>query len=281
MGQKDLTEKNLEYYPDVFADILNTLLYHGEQVVSAKELFPAPTETLYPHNDNTLHNQFHDVSKYVMQDGCIKMQYTLENETKSKRKTVLRKAGYEGAVYREQFDRTESYPVISSILYWGKGYWHQPRSLSQLWSRQQIPNIVKEYIDDIKIHVYDMLHLPKEVRSLFKSDMRIVVDFLAEGKNYFPTQQKIVHVDALLRMLNALTNDTRYESILQNMQEDKNKEGGITMCELLDKYENRGIMRGKVESIRNLMETMKWTAEQAMAALKIPDNEKKQYLSQL
>ena len=26
MGQKDLTEKNLEFYPDVFADIFNALM---------------------------------------------------------------------------------------------------------------------------------------------------------------------------------------------------------------------------------------------------------------
>ena len=71
MGQKDLTEKNLEFYPDVFADIINALLYQGQQIVSASELQPAPTETLYPDSNNKLHNQFHDVSKYLMQDGHI------------------------------------------------------------------------------------------------------------------------------------------------------------------------------------------------------------------
>ncbi len=281
MGQKDLTEKNLEYYPDVFADILNALLYRGEQVVSATELQSAPTETLYPDSNNDLHNQFHDVSKYVIHNGCIKMQYTLENETRAKRKTVLRKAGYQGAVYREQVDGKETYPVISSILYWGKEHWKQPRSFSQLWHEKQIPDIAKEYIDDIKIHVHDMFHLPKEIRNHFKSDMRIVVDYFAEEKEYIPTNQKIVHVEALLRMLKALTNDERYEFLLKNIQIDENKEGGTTMCELLDRYENQGIMRGKEESIRNLMETMKWTAEQAMSALKIPDSEKPKYLQRL
>ena len=48
MGQKDLTQKNLEYYPDVFADILNALLYEGKQVVQPDKLQPAPTETIYP-----------------------------------------------------------------------------------------------------------------------------------------------------------------------------------------------------------------------------------------
>lgn len=280
MGQKDLTEKNLEFYPDVFADILNALLYQGNQVVTAEELRAAPTETLYPGDNGKLRNQFHDVSKYVVQDGNIKMQYTIENETKAKRKAVLRKAGYEGAVYREQFDRKECYPVVSIMLHWGKKRWKQPRVLSRLWGKEQIPKEAGAYIDEIKLHVFDMQHLSKEIRNRFKSDIRIVVDYLAEGENYIPSKQRIVHLEALLRMLKALTGDGRYEAIIQEMPETE-KKGEITMCELLDKYENRGIATGRVEDIRNLMETMKWSAEQAMTALKISDGDKEKYMARL
>ena len=38
MAQKDLTEKNLEYYPDVFADIVNTLLYRGKPILTVEDL---------------------------------------------------------------------------------------------------------------------------------------------------------------------------------------------------------------------------------------------------
>jgi len=260
-------------------------LYRGKQIVSAGDLQSAPTETLYPDGHNRLHNQFHDVSKYLMQNGQITIQYTLENETQAKQKTVLRKAGYQGAVYREQVNRKDTYPVISTILYWGKGHWRHPRSLNQLWHEKPIPDIAKEFIDDVKLHVYDMCHLPQKIRNYFTSDMRIIVDYLAEGKNYTPSTQKIIHTEALLRMLEALTNDERYTFLLQSIQIDEQKEGGTTMCELLDRYENRGIMKGRenmlIESIHNLMDTMKWTAEQAMTALKIPDSEKSKYLARL
>jgi len=98
-------------------------------------------------------------------------------------------------------------------------------------------------------------------------------------------------------MLKALTGDKRYEEIIPEIKNLEKEEGGISMCELLDKYENRGIakglsqgisqgitrgiMQGKEESIRNLMETMKWTAEQAMEALKIPVGERDTYLARL
>jgi len=102
MGQKDLTQKNLEQYPDVFADIINSLLYEGKQIILPATLQPAPTETVYPGDNTDLHNQFQDVSQYVMKNNIIKIQYTLENESKTDRKMLLRQAGYEGAVYRRQ-----------------------------------------------------------------------------------------------------------------------------------------------------------------------------------
>ena len=37
MGQKDLTQKNLEHYPDVFADVINALLYQGKQVAAVPQ----------------------------------------------------------------------------------------------------------------------------------------------------------------------------------------------------------------------------------------------------
>ncbi len=45
--------------------------------------------------------------------------------------------------------------------------------------------------------------------------------------------------------------------------------------------EERGDKRRKLEDIRNLMETMKWTAEQAMTALKVPEEERSKYLQML
>lgn len=38
MAEKDITEKTLEAFDDVFADIVNGLLFQGEKVISAGEL---------------------------------------------------------------------------------------------------------------------------------------------------------------------------------------------------------------------------------------------------
>ena len=252
MGQKDLTEKSLEFYPDVFTDTVNALLYQGKQVVFAENLQAAPTETLYRGKHGKLRNQFQDVSKYEMHQGKIKIQYTLENETGVKKKMILRKVGYAGAVYREQYDRKEVFPFVSVVLFWGRKRWRAPRSMKQLFSNIDTKEQCWKYVDNIVLHVYQMAHLSKEIRERFHSDMRIVVDYLAEGENYVPSMQKIVHLEALLHMLKALTGDVKYEEIIPDMQEEQEKKGGISMCELLDKYERRGMEAG-MERVNKLI----------------------------
>lgn len=246
MGQKDLTEKSLEQYPDVFADVVNVLMHQGRRVLEEECLQMAPTETIYPDAEGQLHNQFHDVSMYEMHAGRIRVQYTLENETKINRKLVLRKAGYLGAVYRRQYDGGAVYPIVSMALYWGKRRWRGARSLRQLVAPEKE---LSKYVDNVHLHVYEMAQLPAEIRSRFQSDMRLVVDFLAEGKDYVPTGQKIVHVEALFRMLSALTEDDRFEELIPKALEVEQAKGEITMCEWLDKYEKLGMEKGMEKGI--------------------------------
>ena len=144
MAQRDLTQKNLEMYPDVFADVLNALYYRGRQVVKEEELLPAPTEGFYLGGGNVLKNQFQDVSMYLLRNGQVRMRYMLENQTKPMRRMVLRKAGYEGAIYRRQLEEKTVYPVAGTVLYWGKGEWSSPRSLRELFAESFEDHAVKE-----------------------------------------------------------------------------------------------------------------------------------------
>jgi len=57
------------------------------------------------------------------------------------------------------------------------------------------------------------------------------------------------------------------------------------MCKGLDDWAKReqekGVARGKIESIKSIMESMKTTAEDAMNLLKIPVEEQAEYLAKL
>ena len=54
-----------------------------------------------------------------------------------------------------------------------------------------------------------------------------------------------------------------------------------TMCNLSKGVEEKGIEKGILFSIKSLMETMGWSAEQAMGGLKIPESERDKYITEL
>ena len=75
------------------------------------------------------------------------------------------------------------------------------------------------------------------------------------------------------------------KEILQNdfsIEMTKTLESEVSiMCNLSKGVEEKGIQKGILLSIRNLMETMGGLAEQAMEGLKIPEEEKRKYLDEL
>lgn len=61
----------------------------------------------------------------------------------------------------------------------------------------------------------------------------------------------------------------------------ENPEGVKEMCKVMEDMRNEAAERVLLQSIKNLMETMKWTADQAMDALKISDTDRIKYEKKL
>ena len=77
----------------------------------------------------------------------------------------------------------------------------------------------------------------------FKSDFRIVADYFVQmgrDEDYIPPRQTIEHVDAVLKLMSALTRDHRFEET----QSEFRKGEAVTMLSVLDKVEARGIQLG-------------------------------------
>lgn len=53
------------------------------------------------------------------------------------------------------------------------------------------------------------------------------------------------------------------------------------MCKALEDMRNEAVERTALQMIRNLMETMKWSADQAMTAMKIPEADQSKYAAKL
>ena len=199
---------------------------------------------------------------------------------------VLRVYGYDGAEYRAQClkenENDPAYPVVTIVLYFGyKKRWDQP---TELYDAVQIPEILKPFVSNVRIIVFEIAWLTDEQVDKFKSDFRIVADYFVQKRknnDYEPTKEKIQHIHALLQLLSVMENDVRFEEILNDEEE-----GGIqNMCDVLDRVEKngekKGIEKAVLDNIKSLMESMKWTAQQAMDTLKIPSVDQSKYASKL
>ena len=104
MGQKDLAEKQLEDYNDVFADILNVLLYTGDRIVDPSELQEADPRSRYM-TKGSYHELERDVAKYWNQCNIHIAFYGIENQTEQDYEMPMRLIGYDGSAYRSQLLR--------------------------------------------------------------------------------------------------------------------------------------------------------------------------------
>ena len=61
--EKDITQKTLEMYNDVFADIINVLLFNGKKVVTEDSLTDVLQESILK-MDGRIRAQYRDIAKY-------------------------------------------------------------------------------------------------------------------------------------------------------------------------------------------------------------------------
>ena len=84
MGQKDITEKLLEDYNDVFADIVNVLVFGGKQRIKEEDLFESRVRSQYKVGKK-LHEEERDAAKYWRKNGVEIALCGLENQTNSEK----------------------------------------------------------------------------------------------------------------------------------------------------------------------------------------------------
>lgn len=136
MHKQDITEKNLEWFNDVFADIVNAFFaINGiDSVINPDDLQDAKARTSYK-SENKVREQERDVAKFWNSpDGeAVICLVGLENQTSIDTYMPLRVIGYEGADYRSQIPVSKKpHFVITIILYFGiTRPWPKRRSLHE------------------------------------------------------------------------------------------------------------------------------------------------------
>ena len=281
MAEKDITEKNLEALNDVFADIVNVLLFKGEQVINEKDLEADTTKSMFK-ADGKIHEQERDVSKF-WKNGEIRISILgIENQTAQDSDMPLRVISYDGASYKQQLldtNQKKRYPVATLVLYFGtEEKWSKAKHLYDCF---EVPEKLKPFVNDYKINVFNIAFLSPKTISMFKSDFKIIAEYFRAkrlNQKYKGSKEKLKHANETLKMFSALTGDDSFEKVYN---EGNFKKGGITMCDVVERIRNDGRTEGRIEGrteeqeriIMNLIESNAGTIEQIATWVKLPVKE--------
>ena len=247
MGQTDITEKILEDYNDVFADIINGLIFNGEQRILPESLENTQVHSQYKAEDGKVHELERDVAKY-WKDKKVELAICgIENQSSVEKNMPFRIVGYDGASYRSQLleERKEILPVMTIVLYFGTNrHWYGKKNIKGL---MKIPEELNDYINDYEMKVFEIAWLTEAEIDRFHSDFKIVANFFVQkrkNKNYIPDDPtEIRHVDEVLKLLQVMTGDERYLTIFQE------KKGVRSMCDVAERLEKMGIEKGLKQGI--------------------------------
>ena len=275
LKEKDVAEKVLEDYEDVFADIVNGLIFKGECVVGEDELEDILPVAQYKAFDAKLHEEERDVAKRWKR-GLINIAVLgVENQSSVFNPMPLRVIGYDGASYRAQLTEYDALarkwehehkmndsdpdknggkrpefhpvPVLTIVLYFGNEHWTQNLRLKELLD---IPQEMDRFINDYKINVFEVAWLTDEQIARFKSDFKVVAGFFAKKRrnpDYMPDDTtEIRHVDEVLKLISAVSGDERYAKVVENAKEYVQGKEIRNMCDVAERLEKRGLSKGRI-----------------------------------
>ncbi|MCD8078578.1 MAG: Rpn family recombination-promoting nuclease/putative transposase [Lachnospiraceae bacterium] len=229
MAEKDVTEKLLEDYPDVFADIVNVLVYDGENKVDPADLEISGTISQYKVG-NVSRSQERDIAKYWKKEDVRIGLLGLENQTSPDPDIALRVISYDGAAYRNEMNQGNArYPVVTLVLYFGTDSRWGQKSRS-LYGRIGEPDKkLGSFFSDYRANVFEIAWLDDKTVAKFRSDFRIVADYFVQMRKnhkYVPSAETMVHVEEVLNLIAAVSGDKRFQ-----FAQNENAERKVTKME--------------------------------------------------
>lgn len=232
MGQKDMTEKLLEGYNDVFADIYNVLVF-GNDVIDEMRLRDGTTESVYKAEDGEYREQRRDVMKTYLDEYQMELAFVgIDNQTSVDKYIPVRILGYDYAKYRRQVDEKvfPLLPVITLVLNFSDRKWNGSKSLLEI---TKVPPEFVPHFQDYKVKVVDVAFLDDSVIEKFKSDFKLVAKFFKSrrlGIEPLDDNTEIKHVTELVDFISVFANDLEYKNIQGFLSRLKEKGEQVSMC---------------------------------------------------
>ncbi len=262
MGQADLSSNSLISHSDVFADIINAIVYEGRQVLDAQNLKPYYLNKSVHKNSNMLKGLYRDNCMEDMRSGIRYALWGIENQNGIDRAIPFRIMGYDFSTYDRQIGEftaknktgnkaiTQTLlpeqkltPVITLVLYWGDD--EMPKSIFDMLNMPDEKNI-RKYIQNYKLNVISLKKLTKKQTDRFKSDFKYIAKFLCREYNkdermdmLKSSGRMLIHPKDTLYTLTAITGDSKYLQIGDDCKEE------FKVCEVADAFVQIGVEQGR------------------------------------
>ena len=274
MNRLNESTKELMRDKEVFADVFNNYVFKSKRVIKAENLRELDTTELLFSGKSK--EKYRDVLKEAVimeDDNSCYMILGIENESMVDETMPVRNMMYDALEYDKQIREIISdpiskslngnklKPVITLVMYWGKGVWTGPMSLLEMMEESVVKQY-KEYISDYKINVLSLNEIDKEELDKYESAIKYVILF-SQSKDSGEKIERIIK-----------DNKEEYEKlkanairVIEDMADGKMKieieEGVGDMCKGIDEIAQANYEKGEnkkeKEAINSVYKTMETT----------------------
>ncbi|MCD7846303.1 MAG: Rpn family recombination-promoting nuclease/putative transposase [Oscillospiraceae bacterium] len=180
-------------------------------------------------------------------------------------------------------------PVVTLVMYFGPEKWDGPMSIHEMFEPQD--PAVLSYVPDYRINLIAPEAIADEDFGRFVSSLQEVLSFIKYSRNADKLSELLEENEDFRHLgrdeIDVLNACTRADIAMSENQEV------IDMCEAIQVLNQRAAEKAatqaatqtriamRIADIKNLMDAMGWTAEQAMDILKVPEEDRELVLSQL
>lgn len=274
--EEDLTAKNCLSVDARYADLVNGLLLGGEQVLSASDLHELDSQQW--NRQEKRKTKYRQAYRDLIKKTAFGVNFSLigvENQKLVHYLMPLRTMEYDAASYRRQASKIAKlvketdgvtdaeflsgfrkedklYPCVTIVLYYGDD-WDGAKSLHDLLDLKDIPESLKKYINDYKVHMFDVMHLDT---SVFRTDLKQIFSFIQCEKDKQKLKE-LVESDSAYRELEEDAYDmiaayTKAEKFIAVKDKYKEKEK-VDMCQALNELLEDSRLAGVEQGIEQGM----------------------------
>ena len=311
MGRIDTEAKRYMADNARFADAFNYYLYDGKQVIDPYGLTALDTtEIAVPYGDGNKVpvQKYRDLLKSWQVKTNGRAIYALlgtELESEVNYAMPVKAALYDSMHYAKQVESARKslkeqkeplnhgeflsgfrkedrlVPVVTLVLFLKDTEWDGPTHLREMFDDTEAQLL--SFVPDYRINLLAPNRIPKEDFDKFRTDVGPLLEYIKNQKDKEKLDE-IMHENDHFRSVDSET-ASLINTITGSRLKFGTREEKVDMCKAIDdmRKESReeGIESTRLESIKIVMERLKYTAQQAMEFLKIPTADWPKYLAQL